>query len=151
LDELRSSLVALVSRFALRRDEAEDVAQEALLRLHRARSNGRSVEHEEAYVRQAASRLAIDRLRAARAYDLRIREYGRQNGESAESKPPEDVQWLYEAIERLPARQAAVVTLRKLMELEYDEVARIMETSVENCRSLCRHAMARLREQLSEK
>ena len=40
---------------------------------------------------------------------------------TAASGPPPEVERLYAAIAALPPRQAAVVTLRKLLQLEYEE------------------------------
>src|SRR4051812_6103394 len=47
--------------------EAEDVVQEALLRVHRALEAGERIESPRAYVATIATRLAIDELRSARA------------------------------------------------------------------------------------
>jgi RNA polymerase sigma factor (sigma-70 family) len=67
---------------------------------------------------------------------------------TAASGPPPEVERLYAAIAALPPRQAAVVTLRKLLELDYEEVAELLGISVENCRSHCRLALQRLRAEL---
>jgi RNA polymerase sigma factor (sigma-70 family) len=56
---------------------------------------------------------------------------------------------LYAAIAKLPPRQAAVITLRKLWELEYREVAELLGISEANCRSHCRHGLNRLRGMLN--
>ena len=47
--------------------EAEDVVQEALLRVHRALEEGERIESPRAYLATVATRLAIDELRSARA------------------------------------------------------------------------------------
>jgi RNA polymerase sigma-70 factor (ECF subfamily) len=46
--------------------EAEDVVQEALLRLHAALERGERIESPRAYVATVATRLSIDVLRSAR-------------------------------------------------------------------------------------
>ena len=46
--------------------EAEDVVQEALLRLHRAEQEGERIESPRAYLSTVVTRLAIDQLRSAR-------------------------------------------------------------------------------------
>jgi RNA polymerase sigma factor (sigma-70 family) len=63
---------------------------------------------------------------------------------------PSEIERLYAAIAALPPRQAAVVTLRKLMELDYADIAGLLGISVENCRSHCRLALQRLREELCD-
>ena len=64
--------------------------------------------------------------------------------------PPADIQKLYDAIASLPAKQSAVITLRKLMELDYADVAQMMGISLANCRSHCRHGMRKLADMLAD-
>jgi RNA polymerase sigma-70 factor (ECF subfamily) len=47
--------------------EAENVLQEAFLRLHRAREGGERIESPRAYLSTVVSRLSLDQLRSARA------------------------------------------------------------------------------------
>jgi len=151
VEELRRHVLAVVSRFLRGPEDTEDVAQEALLRLVRARSNGRLLTNERAFVTRTAVRLAIDRIRASRTRSAKLSELGRQRPRSTEPpRLPPEVQRLYEAIAALPAKQAAVVTLRKLMELDYPDIAALLGISVENCRSHCRHGLRRLRTLLQE-
>ena len=46
--------------------EAEDIVQEAMLRLHLAREQGERIESPRAYVSTVVTRLCIDQLRSAR-------------------------------------------------------------------------------------
>ncbi|XVQ90102.1 sigma factor [Microbispora siamensis] len=47
--------------------EAEDVVQEAFLRLHQTRRQGETIASPRAYIATLVTRLAIDQLRSARA------------------------------------------------------------------------------------
>ncbi|MQA74304.1 MAG: sigma-70 family RNA polymerase sigma factor, partial [Solirubrobacterales bacterium] len=67
LDELRPSAFAVAYRMLGSVSEAEDVVQEALLRLHRVRESGEEVASPAAYLATVVTRLAIDELRSARA------------------------------------------------------------------------------------
>src|SRR3954447_12938266 len=67
LEELRPSAFAIAYRMLGSVAEAEDVVQEALLRLHGALEEGERIESPRAYVATIATRLAIDQLRSARA------------------------------------------------------------------------------------
>src|SRR3954470_15354873 len=67
LEELRPSAFAIAYRMLGSVAEAEDVVQEALLRVHGALEEGQRIESPRAYVATVASRLAIDQLRSARA------------------------------------------------------------------------------------
>ena len=67
LEELRPVAFAVAYRMLGSVAEAEDVVQEALLRVHRALDAGEQIESPRAYVATVATRLAIDELRSARA------------------------------------------------------------------------------------
>ena len=64
--ELRRSAFAVAYRMLGSVAEAEDVVQETLLRLHRARAEAEEISSPRAYVATVATRLAIDELRSAR-------------------------------------------------------------------------------------
>src|SRR5918993_3623225 len=65
-DELRRAAFAIAYRMLGSVSEAEDVVQEGLLRLHRARAGGERIESPRAYLSAVVSRLALDQLRSAR-------------------------------------------------------------------------------------
>ena len=65
-EELRPLLFAIAYRILGSVSEAEDVVQEALLRLHRAEQEGERIESPRAYLSTVVTRLAIDQLRSAR-------------------------------------------------------------------------------------
>ncbi len=64
MHELQQQAYAVAARILPRREDAEDVAQEAILRLLKARLNGAPIVPQQAFARRVALRLAIDRLRA---------------------------------------------------------------------------------------
>src|ERR671938_861835 len=65
-EKLRPSAFAIAYRMLGSVSEAEDVVQEGLLRLHRARAAGERIESPRAYLSTVVSRLALDHLRSAR-------------------------------------------------------------------------------------
>ena len=66
LDELRPVAFAIAYRMLGSVTEAEDVVQEALLRVHRALAGGEQIASPRAYVATVTTRLAINELRSAR-------------------------------------------------------------------------------------
>ncbi len=151
MEQLRQSLCRIALRFRLSAHDAEDIVQEAMLRLCAARSNGAAVLDDAAFARRTAANLAIERIRREKRRAARldqIARFAQRDGE--DNATPADVQRLYDAIARLPARQSAVITLRKLMELEYAEIGEILGISEEACRSHCKLALARLKKLLPE-
>ena len=67
LEQLRQRAFAIAYRMLGTVGDAEDVAQEAIMRLHGAREAGESIDSPAAYVATISTRLAIDELRSARA------------------------------------------------------------------------------------
>jgi RNA polymerase sigma factor (sigma-70 family) len=66
LEELRPPAFAIAYRMLGSVSDAEDVVQEGLLRLHRAREGGERIESPRAYLSTVVSRLSLDHLRSAR-------------------------------------------------------------------------------------
>jgi RNA polymerase sigma factor (sigma-70 family) len=67
LDELRPFAFAIAYRLLGSVSEAEDVIQEALLRVHQALQAGEEIASPRAYVATVTTRLGINELRSARA------------------------------------------------------------------------------------
>ena len=67
LEELRAAAFAIAYRMLGSVAEAEDIVQEALLRLHRALEQGERIWSPRAYLATVTTRLALDKLRSARA------------------------------------------------------------------------------------
>lgn len=140
---LTRRLTPLAYRVALRmlRDpaEAEDVAQEAMLRLWRAASDWRQGEAKvSTWLYRVAANLSTDRLRRRRMTGLD------DAGEPEDGRPAvvaemieaERNEALQAALAALPERQRLAVTLRHLEGLGNPEIAEIMEIGVEAVESL---------------
>src|SRR5829696_6163047 len=114
--------------------EAEDVVQEGLLRLHRARD----VEHPKAFVATVVTRLAIDQLRSARA--RRETYVGPWLPEPiiTDSRPDDESvsMALLVTLEALSPVERAVFLLHDVFDYGYDEIAEIVGKTRENCRQL---------------
>jgi RNA polymerase sigma factor (sigma-70 family) len=67
LDDLRPRAFAIAYRMLGSVSEAEDIVQEALVRIHQAIERGEEVSSPRACVGTITTRLAIDELRSARA------------------------------------------------------------------------------------
>jgi DNA-directed RNA polymerase specialized sigma24 family protein len=64
-DELRPSALAIAYWMLGSVSEAEDVVQEAFLRLHRARAGGERIESPRAYLSTVCLAASLDHLRSA--------------------------------------------------------------------------------------
>ena len=66
-DDLRPLLFSIAYRMLGSASDAEDVVQEAYLRLHQSEAEGVLIRSDKAFLTTVATRLAIDQLRSARA------------------------------------------------------------------------------------
>ena len=123
------------------RAEAEDVAQEALLRLWRAAPGWRTGEAKvSTWLYRVVSNLCIDRIRRRRggSVDLDAVAEPLDPARSAEQELQETARGaaLQAALDTLPERQRQAVVLRHIEGLANPEIAEIMGASIEAVESL---------------
>src|ERR687892_180478 len=148
-DELRRSAFAIAYRMLGSVSEAEDVVQEAFLRLHRARAGGERIASARAYLSTVVSRLALDQLRSAR---VRRESYvGEWLPEPLLASTDDDPARKAEMadslslaflvlLESLSPEQRAAYLLRDVFDEPYDRIAEIVGTSEQNARQLATRA-----------
>ena len=151
LDELRPASFAIAYRMLGSVAEAEDVVQEALLRVHRALEHGQQIDSPRAYAATVTIRLAIDELRSARSRRERYvgewlpepiltdsRDDPARQAEMADSLSLA----MLVLLETLSPEQRAVLLLRDVFDYGYDEIARIVGKNEDNVRQLASRARA---------
>ncbi|NRP12279.1 ECF RNA polymerase sigma factor SigE [Aliiroseovarius sp. xm-m-379] len=121
------------------RAEAEDVTQEAMLRLWKQAPNWRQGEAKvTTWLYRVVSNLCTDRLRKRRSVDIdAIEEPADDMPSAVESMMEQDrANALQTALMALPERQRIAVSLRHLEGASNPEIAEILEISVEAVESL---------------
>jgi RNA polymerase sigma-70 factor (ECF subfamily) len=149
LDELRPASFAIAYRMLGSVSEAEDVVQEALLRVHQALDAGEQIASPRAFVATVTTRLAINELRSARA--RRERYVGEwlpepiiTDGHDDPARHAETADSLSLAmlvlLESLSPEQRAVLLLHDVFGYGYPEIAGIVGKSEDNVRQLATRA-----------
>jgi RNA polymerase sigma-70 factor, ECF subfamily len=144
-EELRPYMFAIAYRMVGSVSDAEDIVQEAFLRFHRATSEGDVVDSPKAYLSAVTTRLGIDHLRSARV--RRERYVGQWLPEPLLTDEAPDVSQHAEAadslslaflvlLESLSPVERAVFLLREVFGYGYDEIARVVDKSEDNCRQI---------------
>jgi RNA polymerase sigma-70 factor (ECF subfamily) len=126
--------------------EAEDVVQDTWLRWHRADRD--EVRNAEAFLVTVTTRLALDRLRSARARrEVYVGPWLPEplvtDPETPESKAIEAERLslaLLAALERLNPVERAVLVLRDVFDFEYAEIADVLEKTPSNVRQIAARA-----------
>lgn len=149
LDELRPVAFAIAYRMLGSVSEAEDVIQEALLRVHQALDDGEQIASPRAFVATVTTRLAINELRSARARRERyvgdwlpepIVTGGRDDPDRhAETADSLSLAMLV-LLENLSPEQRAVLLLHDVFDYGYPEIAEIIGKSEDNARQLATRA-----------
>src|SRR5215510_5194961 len=148
--ELRPAMVALAYRITGSRSDAEDIVQDAFLRLHRAEPD-EAVRSLKAYLTTITARLSLNRLRDRRA--RRETYWGEWLPEPllTENQPTvraEDVSFaLLVVLERLSPLERVVFVLRNAFDLPFDEIAPMVDRDVVTCRKVFSRARTRVLEE----
>jgi len=165
LAELRPVGFAVAYRMLGSVSEAEDIVQEAFLRLHRTLQDGERIESPRAYLSTVVTRLCINHLRSARA---RRETYLEALPEPLVGEPGAAVALLPASgpagaagagdpashaemadslslaflvlLETLSPEQRAAFLLREVFDYPYDQIAAIVATSEQNARQLVARA-----------
>jgi RNA polymerase sigma-70 factor (TIGR02957 family) len=149
LDELRPVAFAIAYRMLGSVSEAEDVVQEALLRMHQALDGGEQIASPRAFLATVTTRLSINELRSARA--RRERYVGEwlpepiiTDGKDDPARQAEMADSLSLAmlvlLETLSPEQRAVLLLHDVFDYGYREIAAIVGKSEDNVRQLATRA-----------
>jgi RNA polymerase sigma-70 factor, ECF subfamily len=167
LQRYRSPLVNFLYRMVRVREEAEDLAQEVFLRVYRARKDYVPSAKFTTWLFRIATNLALNSVRDNRYQRMEVSldapvkvdtEDGDEKALDVAEKHPNIEQHLLEearremirhAIDKLPEKQRAAVLLHKYQELDYNEIAKILECSESALKSLLFRAYETLRVELA--
>jgi RNA polymerase sigma factor (sigma-70 family) len=148
------SLVRLARLFVDDRDAAEDIVQEAFLRLARHAGKIDAIDRAPAYLRSIVLNLARDHNRrglvSLRHHATRGREIDVDDDVVDQLVRSEEHRRVLDAVRRLPARQRDCVTLRYFEEFAVDRIASTLGLSVNSVKTHLRRAMAALDRTLGE-
>jgi RNA polymerase sigma-70 factor (ECF subfamily) len=144
---------------------AEDLAQEVFLRVYRARQEYAPSAKFTTWMFRIATNLALNSVRDNRHRQMEISID--QTGDNGEDEQPamevpdrtptveqelvarSRAELIMKAIHALPEKQRAAVLLHKFQEMDYDEIARVLECSESALKSLLFRAYETLRVELA--
>jgi RNA polymerase sigma-70 factor, ECF subfamily len=157
-------LVGIMHHLVGNADEAEDLAQEVFLRVYRNRKKYSPQAKFSTWLFTIANNLALNHLRARQrkpVVPLALNESGPLGPRPAEqlvhdraAQPAQRVQQqelaalVRQAVQGLGERQRVAVVLNKFEDMNYAEIAEVMDLSTKAVKSLLSRARSRLREAL---
>jgi RNA polymerase sigma-70 factor (ECF subfamily) len=149
LEGLRPAAFAIAYRMLGSVSDAEDVVQEALLRMDQALAGGEQISSSRAFLATITTRLAINELNSARVRRVRyvgdwLPEPILTDGDCDPARHAETAESLSLAmlalLENLSPEQRAVLLLHDVFEYPYQEIAEIIDKSEANVRQLASRA-----------
>jgi RNA polymerase sigma-70 factor (TIGR02957 family) len=155
LEEIRPQAFAVAYRMLGSVSEAEDIVQEALLRIHNAQQEGQQIESARAYVSTVVTRLCIDHLRSARVRrESYVGEWlpeplvaDRVADPAGQAEVSDSLSLAFLVLlESLSPEQRAAFLLRDVFDYPYEDIARIIDKSEDNTRQLVVRARRHLAE-----
>ncbi len=149
LEELRPLALTVAYRMLGSVSEAEDVVQEALLRVHRTLDSGEQIISPRAFITTITTRLALDELRSARA--RRETYVGEWLPEPIVTDRHDDPERQFETadsismamlvvLESLSPEERAAFLLHETFDYPYRDIAPIIGKSEDNVRQLANRA-----------
>jgi RNA polymerase sigma-70 factor (TIGR02957 family) len=155
LEELRPRAFAVAYRMLGSVSEAEDIVQEALLRLHLTLESGERIESPRAYLSTVVTRLCIDHLRSARVRrESYVGEwlpeplvYDGRNDPADHAELADSLSFAFLVLlESLTPEQRGAFLLREVFDYPDAEIAKIIGTGEDNARQLVARARRRVDE-----
>ena len=152
-EDLRPLMFAIAYRMVGGVSDAEDLVQEAYLRMQQALAVGTAVDSPKAYLTTIVTRLAIDHLRSARVRretypgpwmpEPVVERLDEAPAESAELSDSLSIAYLV-LLDRLSATERAVLLLHDVFGYRFDEIGAIVDRSEAGCRQIAVRARRRL-------
>jgi RNA polymerase sigma-70 factor (ECF subfamily) len=152
-EELRPLMFALAYRMVGGVSDAEDLVQEAYLRMQEALAAGTTVDAPKAYLTTIVTRLAIDHLRSARVRretypgpwmpEPVVERLDEAPADSAELSDSLSIAYLV-LLDQLSATERAVLLLHDVFGYRFDEIAPMVDRSAAGARQIAVRARRRL-------
>jgi len=120
---------------------AEEVVQDAFVGLHRKSGQ---VDNAVGYLQRSVVNLSVSVIRRRKVVDRQPRPVPEQYGASA---PEIDEMWA--RVQRLPAKQRAVIVLRFWEDMSLAEIAHVLDRPTNSVKTSLRRAIQTLKEDLS--
>ena len=142
--------VSLAYLLTSNREAAEDLVQEAFLRLTGRFRHLRSRDAFAAYLRQTVVNLFLSQMRRQRLEREQLSREMRRPESHAGLPDVEGRDEMWAALQELPPRQRAALVLRYYEDLSERDVAEVMRCSVAAAKSLVARGMEALRELMKD-
>lgn len=151
----QSRVVGTITKMLGSDAEAEDLAQQVFIRIWKSAPRYKPTAKFTTWLFRIARNLVFNELRRKRHFANRVEEIP-EPVERSEKEPDQvlldsELQIaIQDAINKLPETQRLAIVLRRYEEMPYEEIAKVMGTTVPAVKSILFRARAELRERLAK-
>ena len=138
---LKNKLFRLALRITLKREEAEDIVQETLLKVWKCMNEGKDIDNIEAFAMTACRNMAIDANEKKEKQNISLDEVLME---------AENEHIVTTTINSLPEKQRTAIQLREIEGKTYKEIALIMELTEADVKVNIFRARKRIKEILTK-
>ena len=154
VDRYKDSLVNYLTHLVRSRDRAEEIAQDAFVRLYRHAANYREQDRLGPYLFRIATNLTVTEIRRAKRWTLLL---PRLHASTPQSTPPPDANLVTDeiqrhvntALEQLPLKFRAPLVLFEIEEWSYEAIGAALNLPIGTVKSRISRARDLLRKQLA--
>jgi len=149
---IKQKVFRLAKRLLTSTEEAEDATQEVLIKMWHKNEEIEKYDSIEAMMMTMTKNYCLDRLKSKQASNLQLVHSNYSNRDNLEKQTEEKdrLSWVEKIINELPETQKMIVQFREIEELEFEEIARIMQMSQTNVRVTLSRARKTIREQMTK-
>ena len=149
----KDKIFRLAKRLLTSTAEAEDATQEVLVKLWIKKSDLERYKKVEAFAMTMTKNYCLDQLKSKSAGNLKIVHNNFTDNQPSPAKKIEDndnLDWVEKIINQLPEQQRMLIQMRDIEQLEFSEIAEIIEMNETAIRVALSRARKTIRENMSK-
>jgi RNA polymerase sigma factor (sigma-70 family) len=153
INPFKDKLFRLAKRLLVSNEEAEDATQEILVKLWNKNDSLVQYNSIEAFAMTMTKNYCLDQLKSKRAQVLKLVDDNYDNNQASLQKKLEDkdsLNWVEKIINRLPEQQKLIIQLREIEQLEFEEIAKILEMNEPAIRTALSRARKTIRDEMNK-
>ncbi|GER59182.1 RNA polymerase sigma factor [Patiriisocius marinus] len=147
---IKDKLFRIAKRLLVSRDEADDAVQEVFLKLWKGKEKIKQYRSAEAFAITMTKNYCLDRLKSKQASNLKIvhSNYEASNNLEKQLEAADGVARVFEIMDTLPEQQKLILHLRDVEQLDFSEIAKMLDLNETAVRVTLSRARKKVRDQL---
>lgn len=151
VNPFKDKIFRIAKRLLVSSEEAEDATQEVLVKLWNKNESLNGYKSIEALAMTLVKNYCLDQLKSKRAGNMKIVHNNYADREAGLQQKLEDKDtwnWVEKIINNLPEQQKLIVQMRDIEEMEFEEIAKVLEMNEQAIRTALSRARKTIRERM---